>query len=101
MRRELTVYVRDPVDTTEGRLSELVASCGASAHEIRPEEPRHGFTPHVIVMEGDQASLDAVMRLFLTEGAIPDLKIGAVMRLFLTEGAIPDLKIGQVSVRDT
>jgi len=30
------------------------------------------------VMTGDQACLDAVMRLFLTEGAVPDLKIGQV-----------------------
>jgi len=47
-------------------------------HEIKPEESKHGFTPHVIVMTGDQACLDAVMRLFLTEGAIPGLKVGQV-----------------------
>jgi len=47
-------------------------------HEIRPEESKHGCTPHMIVITGDQACLDAVMRLFLTEGAVPDLKMGQV-----------------------
>ena len=61
MCRELTVS-RDPFDTTEGRLSDLGASCGASVHEIRPEESKHGFTPHGDVITDDQACLDAVLK---------------------------------------
>lgn len=45
-------------------------------HGITPEEPIHGYTPHVIMMEGDQASLDVVARLFID--GVPDLKIGQV-----------------------
>jgi len=58
MRRELTVYVRDPTDITEGRLSELVASCGVSLHEVRPLDELYGYTPHRIVAygQGDELS---------------------------------------------
>jgi len=39
-------------------------------------EPVHGYVPHVIVMTGDQVSLDAVARLFID--GVPDISIGQV-----------------------
>jgi len=78
MLREMTVYIRDPDDHTEGRLQELITSCGASVHSICVEPDSFRYTPHVIALEGDDASLEAVSSLFMDMEAAPDLHIGQV-----------------------
>ena len=78
MRREMTVYMRDPDDHTRGRLQELITSCGASVYAISVEPDSYRYTPHRITVEGDDASLEAVSELFLDMESAPDLHIGQV-----------------------
>ncbi len=78
MRREITVFIRDPDDHTQGRLKELVTSCGASVVEISIEPDSYRYTPHRITLEGDEESLQYVADLFLDMEAAPDLHVGQV-----------------------
>jgi len=72
MRREVTVFIRDPA---EARLSELVESYGAAVAEIKLEQQIHGYIPHRILIVGDNGLWWAALRR--APGDVDDLPLYA------------------------